>query len=49
MRNTALGLDAFYLGTAKGVSLCEWARDFVLGQGNSADWQHIVEDFVPIP
>ena len=46
--HTALGLDTFYLGTANGVPLWEWTRDFVKGQGNSPGWQHIVEDFVPI-
>ena len=47
--HTALGRDTFYLGTANGVPLWEWTRDFVIGQGNHPGWQHIVEDFVPLP
>ena len=47
--HTALANPLFYLGTANGVPLWEWTRDFVRGRRGRRGWQHIVEDFVPIP
>lgn len=44
--HTALQRTTFFLGTANGVPLFAWTADFLT---SGSLWQHIVEDFAPIP
>jgi hypothetical protein len=44
--NTALQSPLFYSGTANGVPLHDWTRDFLVGKPS---WVDLVEDFTPLP
>ena len=47
--HTALQTPLFYVGTANGVPLHEWVKDFLLPPDEDSAWVDIVEDFVPLP
>jgi hypothetical protein len=54
--HTALQNPLFYVGTANGVPLHEWVKDFLVPRNPDNDdeddesvWVDIVEDFVPLP
>ena len=47
--HTALQTPLFYVGTANGVPLHEWVKDFLLPPDEDSAWVDIVEDFVALP